>query len=82
MKHLMKSESCNPMIRKFNCKNLQKAAKFVKTIMSLSDQYDHHPKITVEKYNVTIELFTHSENAVTDKDLDMMDLFSKKFVEC
>jgi pterin-4a-carbinolamine dehydratase len=43
-----------------------------------ADEIGHHPDIFVSKaYHLRIELFTHSENAITDKDHELARLIAE-----
>jgi pterin-4a-carbinolamine dehydratase len=70
-----------PFKKIFKCKNLVDLNNFVKRIMYNADQKKHHPKIIIEQYTVTIELFTHDKNKVTNKDFDMMEDIQKIYLK-
>ena len=44
---------------------------FVTGIGVLADTADHHPDIDIRYRNVTVALTTHSERALTTKDLEL-----------
>ena len=50
---------------------------FVNEVIHLSDEMHHHPEILISHTKVTITLFTHDLNDVTDRDIHM----SKKIDE-
>jgi len=50
---------------------------FVNEVIHLSEEMQHHPEININHSNVTVILFTHDINDVTDRDIDM----SKKIDE-
>lgn len=60
----------NDKIQKtFECKDFSQAINFVNKIGELAEKVDHHPTITMHDYKkVTVELTTHSEGKVTEKD--------------
>lgn len=66
-----------PYKKTFDCKDVLKATSFVKKVMYLAEQRDHHPSILVNRFTVTIEVITHSEGRVTDKDFDLMEDIEK-----
>lgn len=72
MKHLKLYESVKPLKHVFTCEDVDQAVTFVTGIMRLAEDAEHDPSVLVERLKITVELFTHSENRVTDKDLDMM----------
>jgi 4a-hydroxytetrahydrobiopterin dehydratase len=41
------------------------------------DEYDHHPRVTVEYRLLTIELWTHDQGGITELDLALAGLFSR-----
>jgi 4a-hydroxytetrahydrobiopterin dehydratase len=52
--------------------NFVKAVKFVNQIVPLAEKANHHPDILIHSYKkVKIELFTHSEGKITDKDYQL-----------
>lgn len=82
MKHLTAfNENVEPYRKTFNCRDIVNATNFVKRIMYLAEQKKHHPAIIVNRFTVTVELFTHSENAVTDKDFDLMEDIEKIYLD-
>ena len=40
------------------------------------DELDHHPRVTVEYGQLTVELWTHDRGGVTSLDLQLAELFS------
>lgn len=60
------------LIKEFDLGNFVKAVEFVNKITPLAENADHHPDILIHSYKkVRIELTTHSEGKVTDKDYDL-----------
>jgi 4a-hydroxytetrahydrobiopterin dehydratase len=52
--------------------NFVEAVKFVNQIVPLAEKANHHPDILIHSYKkVKIELFTHSEGKITDKDYQL-----------
>lgn len=82
MKHLkVFNENVKPYSKTFDCRNVINATNFVKRIMFLAEQRDHHPAIIVNRFSVTVELMTHSTNSVTDADIDMMSDIEKLYAK-
>jgi 4a-hydroxytetrahydrobiopterin dehydratase len=57
--------------KEFICKNFIEAMKFVNSVAELSERTKHHPDIHIYYNKVIIELWTHSEGGVTQKDIDL-----------
>ena len=63
---------CLPMDRmskEYNFKNFVEAMAFVNQVARLAEARDHHPDILIKYNKVTMTFYTHTENAVTDKDV-------------
>ena len=56
------------LTKKFEFENFVEALDFVNKIGKLAEAENHHPDITFGWGYVEVELFTHSENKVTQKD--------------
>ena len=41
------------------------------------DEYDHHPRVTLEYRQLTVELWTHDQGGITELDLALAALFSR-----
>lgn len=62
----------NKLIKEFDLGNFVKAVEFVNKIVPLAENADHHPDIFIHSYKkVRIELMTHSEGKITDKDYNL-----------
>ena len=57
--------------RTFECDGFSGAVGFVVRVAMAAEVADHHPDIDIRYRKVTIALSTHSENALTGKDLDL-----------
>lgn len=64
----MWKESDNKLIREFSFKDFQEAFTFMTRVAFLAEKMDHHPNWSNSYNYVRIELFTHDEDAITDKD--------------
>jgi len=57
------------LTKEFEFKNFMEAMDFVNKITPLAEAADHHPDILIHSYKkVSVMLFTHSEDAITEKD--------------
>jgi 4a-hydroxytetrahydrobiopterin dehydratase len=62
----------NKLTYEFVFANFVEAVKFVNQIVPLAEKANHHPDILIHSYKkVRIELFTHSEGKITDKDYQL-----------
>ncbi|AXR62753.1 4a-hydroxytetrahydrobiopterin dehydratase [Leptospira mayottensis] len=43
--------------------------EFVNSLAHIAERFDHHPDIFLTYRKVTVEIFTHSKNTITDLDL-------------
>ena len=55
-------------IRKFD--DYKKTMKFVNDVAKISEKLDHHPDIFFNYDTVTIEIYSHSHNGITSKDIE------------
>jgi 4a-hydroxytetrahydrobiopterin dehydratase len=55
----------------YEFKNYQEALDFVNRISKEIVKAEHHPTITIEYNLVDLELWTHEENGVTEKDIEL-----------
>ena len=62
--------------RKFD--DYKQTLKFVNDVAKISEKLDHHGDIFFNYDTVKIEIYSHSHNAVTSKDIEFADAVSKK----
>ena len=62
--------------RKFE--NYKKTLKFVNDVAKISEKMDHHADLFFNYDTVTMTIFSHSHNAITNKDIEFADAVSKK----
>ncbi len=55
--------------KRFQFRTFLRAIAFVNSVAYLSESAGHHPDITTNYNRVTLRLITHSEGALTDRDL-------------
>ena len=66
------------LVKTFEFKDFEEALKFVNSVGQIAESMNHHPKI-VNLYNtVTIELWTHDQNAITDMDFKLADEIDRR----
>ena len=63
--------------RKFD--DYKQTLKFVNDVAKISEKLDHHGDIFFNYDTVKIEIYSHSHNAVTSKDIEFADAVSKKW---
>jgi 4a-hydroxytetrahydrobiopterin dehydratase len=68
----------NKWVKEFDFKNFVQAVQFVNKIVPLAESANHHPDILIHSYKkVRIELMTHSEGKITQKDYDLANEIDK-----
>ena len=61
----------NAIEKQFEFKDFTKALAFIIQMGFLAEKQNHHPELTNVYNKVTLRLSTHTENAVTSKDIDL-----------
>lgn len=56
------------LTRTFEFPDFGAAMGFVNEVAKIAEEMNHHPDIRINYNKVTLELFTHSAGAVTEKD--------------
>ena len=51
---------------------------FANTLFSLAEEEFHHPEVTVEYGAIEIDLWSHEEEGITGKDIDMAEEIEKR----
>lgn len=55
-------------------KDFNEAAWAISEIAKVADELNHHPNVSIQNYNqLNITLYTHSEQAITTKDLSLSE---------
>ncbi len=71
----------NRLMQEFDFKNQTELATFILEIAKRADTLDHHPDMTITKCShLKIELFTHTENKVSDLDFNMSEIINSIYV--
>jgi 4a-hydroxytetrahydrobiopterin dehydratase len=62
----------------FEFNNFKEALVFINKVWEISEKINHHPDIKIFNYKfVEIEICTHSENKITNKDYELAELINK-----
>jgi len=56
------------LVRSWQFPSFRRALEFVNQVAALAEKYDHHPDINLSYRLVRLELSTHSEGGLTDRD--------------
>jgi 4a-hydroxytetrahydrobiopterin dehydratase len=59
------------LTRRFHFKDFVEAFGFIAQVGALQEQLDHHATITNTYADVMLQLHTHSEGGITDKDIEL-----------
>jgi len=54
--------------KQFNFKNFKESINFVNKVADIAEQEQHHPNITINYNKVSIELWTHAINGLSEND--------------
>jgi|TARA_B100000902_G_C27099535_1_gene808096 4a-hydroxytetrahydrobiopterin dehydratase len=66
------------LVKTFQFKDFEEALKFINSVGQIAESMNHHPKI-INLYNtVTLELWTHDQNAITDLDFQLADEIDRR----
>ena len=72
------------IVKTFNFKSFKEAIEFVNQVAVIAEEEGHHPDIHVHYKKVTLELFTHAINGLSENDfimaskIDMMHGWQEK----
>ena len=69
----------NKLVKDFSFKNFIEALKFINAVGNIAEEINHHPTISNTYNKVTLELWTHTENKITNLDYllaEKIDLIS------
>lgn len=65
------SREGDEIVRQIDCGTFPGALRFVNAVGELAEEANHHPDIDIRWKNVTLRLTTHSDDGLTQKDLDL-----------
>ena len=57
--------------KQFQFRTFLRAIAFVNSVAYLAESAGHHPDLTINYNRVTLRLITHSEGALTDRDISL-----------
>ena len=70
----------NRLVKEFTFKDFNESLAFINKVGEESEKLNHHPKI-INVYNrVTIELWTHSNNSISELDYKLSDSIDRILV--
>jgi 4a-hydroxytetrahydrobiopterin dehydratase len=58
------------LVRSWQFPSFRRALEFVNQVAALVEKFDHHPDIILSYRTVRLELSTHSEGGLTDRDFE------------
>jgi 4a-hydroxytetrahydrobiopterin dehydratase len=67
-------ESEGALEREFRFEDFAQALAFVNRVGALAEAENHHPDISIHWNTVTLRWWTHVENAITERDLELAAL--------
>ena len=56
------------LVRSWQFPSFRRALEFVNQVAALAEKFDHHPDIVLSYRTVQLELSTHSDGGLTDRD--------------
>lgn len=65
------------LVGSFHFPDFKKAFEFVTKVAKASEDRNHHPNILIEYNVVTLTLWTHTEDSVTEKDAELASQIEK-----
>ncbi len=66
--------------KEFKFEDFKEAVNFANMVAAIANEMDHHPDINIHDYRfVTFTLFTHKENAITEKDKELGEKIDAEF---
>jgi 4a-hydroxytetrahydrobiopterin dehydratase len=60
------------LVRAWQFPSFRRALEFVNTIAALAEKHDHHPDILLSYRTVRLEVSTHADGGLTDRDFDFI----------
>jgi 4a-hydroxytetrahydrobiopterin dehydratase len=61
----------NTLQRQWKFPSFFEGIRFINRVAELADAADHHPDIDIRYTRITIRLWTHTANGITEKDFDL-----------
>ncbi len=72
-------EKDGKLYNRYEFSDFATALQFANVIGRLAESANHHPDISIGWGYVEVNLFTHSENAITEKDKELSRNISKAY---
>lgn len=70
----------NHLEKNFSFKNFTEAVDFVNQVAKVAEKMNHHPDVLIHDYkHVRIQITTHDQNAVTEKDYELAEGIDRIF---
>jgi 4a-hydroxytetrahydrobiopterin dehydratase len=84
MRYLKRFESMDEKLREeFNFKDVEKAIEFMKSSCDVFTDLNHHPDLfSLKGKTIHLELTTHSEGGVTEKDFEVVERLEDLISDC
>ena len=65
-------ESNGKLVRNVKCQNFKQALELLNTIAVIAERINHHPDMKIFSYKfLSIEVYTHDTNSITEKDYEL-----------
>ncbi len=61
------------LVREFGFKNFVEAMEFANKLVPIAEKTEYHPDIHISYNKVVLELVTHEENKITEKDISLAE---------
>ena len=71
-------QNSSKLVKTFQFQDFKEALKFINTVGQIAESMNHHPKI-INLYNtVSLELWTHDQNAISELDFQLADKIDRQ----
>ena len=65
-------ESNGKLVRNVKCQDFKEALEILNTIAVIAERMNHHPDMKIFSYKfLSIEVYTHDTNSITEKDYEL-----------
>jgi 4a-hydroxytetrahydrobiopterin dehydratase len=65
-------ESNGKLVRNVKCQDFKEALEILNTIAVIAERINHHPDMKIFSYKfLSIEVYTHDTNSITEKDYEL-----------
>lgn len=65
----------------FSFKSFMDSINFINLVAQISENLNHHPNISINYNKVILDVFTHSENAITELDIKLSEKINQLYRE-